>query len=50
MKRTVVVTQEDVDDIMACALEGGISYWCSEAEIVEDAIVQCAVLGDIVYG
>lgn len=36
VKRTVVVTQEDVDDIMACALEGGISYWCSEAEVVED--------------
>lgn len=30
----VVVTQEDIDDIMAGALEGGINYWCSEAEVV----------------
>lgn len=24
----VVVTQEDIDDIIAGALEGGINYWC----------------------
>lgn len=30
----VVVTQEDIDDIMAGALEGGINYWCGEAEVV----------------
>lgn len=30
----VIVTQEDIDDIMAGALEGGINYWCSEAEVV----------------
>lgn len=36
VKRTVIVTQEDVDDIMVCALEGGINYWCSSAEVVED--------------
>lgn len=35
VKRTVIVTQEDVDDIMACALEGGITYWCNKAEVVE---------------
>jgi hypothetical protein len=31
---TVNVTEEDVDDIMCAALEGGINYWCSEAEVV----------------
>ena len=36
VKRTVIVTQGDVDDIMVCALEGGINYWCSSAEVVED--------------
>lgn len=35
-ERTVIVTQEDVDDIVACALEGGICYWCRKAEVVED--------------
>ena len=30
----VTITQEDVDDIMATALEGGITYWCCEAEVV----------------
>lgn len=27
----VELTQEDIDDIMVGALEGGITYWCSEA-------------------
>lgn len=35
-ERTVIVTQEDIDDIMAGALEGGITYWCCKAEVVED--------------
>ena len=28
------VSLQDVDDIMCSAIEGGISYWCSEAEVV----------------
>lgn len=28
------VTSQDIDDIMVSALEGGINYWCSEAEVV----------------
>lgn len=27
----VQITQQDIDDIMVAALEGGINYWCSEA-------------------
>lgn len=38
----VVVTQEDIDDIMAGALEGGINYWCSEAEVVGDYLGEYA--------
>lgn len=30
----VIVTPEDIDDIMVSALEGGINYWCSKAEVV----------------
>ena len=31
---TAIVTDEDINDIMTTALEGGISYWCSKAETV----------------
>lgn len=31
---SITVTDEDIDDIMVGALEGGINYWCSEAEVV----------------
>ena len=34
--RQIVVTKEDIDDIMCAALEGGINYWCYKAEVVED--------------
>lgn len=30
----VLVTDEDIDDIMVSALEGGITYWCQEAEVI----------------
>lgn len=32
----VTLTEEDIDDIMVAALEGGINYWCCEAEVVEE--------------
>lgn len=32
----VNLTQQDIDDIMVSALEGGINYWCREAEVVEE--------------
>lgn len=30
----VVVTEEDIDDIMVTALAGGINYWCRKAEVI----------------
>ena len=33
---TLTVTEKDIDDIMATALEGGINHWCSEAEVIGD--------------
>ena len=30
------IADEDIDDIMAGALEGGINYWCDDAEVVVD--------------
>lgn len=32
----LTITQEDIDDIMCTALEGGITYWCRKAQVVED--------------
>lgn len=32
----LVVTQEDIDDIMSSALEGGINYWCDSAKVPEE--------------
>lgn len=34
--RTVKLTQENIDDIMVSALEGGINYWCGEAEVIDE--------------
>lgn len=36
------VTQEDIDDIVATALEGGINYWCRKAEVVGDYLGEYA--------
>ena len=35
-KETAKLTQEDIDDIMCSALEGGITYWCDKVEVVEN--------------
>lgn len=34
MEFKVRITDEDIDDIMVSALEGGINYWCCRAEVV----------------
>lgn len=36
IKTKLIVTDEDIDDIMCTALEGGITYWCDEARVVGD--------------
>ena len=33
---------QDIDDIMACALEGGINYWCSEAKVIGEYLGEYA--------
>ncbi len=30
----VTITQQDIDNLMCTALEGGINYWCREAKVV----------------
>ncbi len=36
------LTGQDIDDIMVCALEGGITGWCCEAEVVGEYIGEYA--------
>lgn len=36
------VSAQDIDDIMATALEGGISYWCGRAEVVGEYLGEFA--------
>lgn len=41
-KFDVEITQQDIDDIMCSALEGGINYWCRKAEVVGDYLGEYA--------
>lgn len=38
----IVLSQQDIDDIMVCALEGGITYWCFKAEVVGEYLGEYA--------
>lgn len=38
----VKVTQDDIDGIVAGALEGGITYWCDEAKVVGEYLGEYA--------
>lgn len=40
--KTIKVTAEDIDDIMATALEGGINYWCNKAEVLGEPLGEYA--------
>ena len=42
VKLDFIVTDEDIDDIMATALEGGINYWCDKATVVGDYLGEFA--------
>ncbi len=38
----VSLTQQDIDDIMVAALEGGINYWCRKAKVVGEYLGEYA--------
>lgn len=42
VKFTVRVSNEDIDDIVCTALEGGIGYWCYDAEVVGEYLGEYA--------
>ena len=37
-----IVSDEDIDDIMSAALDGGITYWCRRAEVVGEYLGEYA--------
>lgn len=37
-----VVSDENIDDIMSAALDGGITYWCCKAEVVGEYLGEYA--------
>ena len=39
---TLAISDEDIDDIVCTALEGGITYWCREARVVGDYLGEYA--------
>lgn len=39
---SVMLSQEDVDDIMCTALEGGITYWCGRVEVLGERVREMA--------
>lgn len=39
---TINITQQDIDDIMCSALEGGITYWADRADVVGDYLGEYA--------
>lgn len=40
--KNIKVNAEDIDGIMACALEGGITFWCDEARVVGEYLGEYA--------
>lgn len=38
----IKVTDEDIDDIVSTAFEGGITYWCRKAEVVGEYLGEYA--------
>ena len=38
----IKITNEDIDDIMCTALEGGITYWCDKADVVGEYLGEYA--------
>lgn len=42
INKKYTVTPQDIDDIMATALEGGINCWCRKAEVVGEYLGEYA--------
>lgn len=39
---SITITDEDVDDILVSAFEGGINYWCNGVTILGNPVGDCA--------
>lgn len=38
----VIITDEDIDDILVSAFSGGINYWCYVTEIIGEPLGDCS--------
>ena len=47
-KKGFEITPEEVADLMACALEGGINYWCMKAKVTQQPIEDWEFASDII--
>lgn len=41
------VTQEEIENVMITALEGGINYWCGEARVKKEPVEEYNALSDV---
>lgn len=41
----VSITRQDMEDIMACAFEGGVNYWCNTIDYNAGQRAKCGELG-----
>lgn len=48
--RTIIVKEQDIDDIMVTALEGGINYWCDGVVITSNPANKEYASEAIAYG
>ena len=42
------ITNEDINDLVTCALEGGINYWCEKAEITKQPTEEYEFASDVI--
>lgn len=42
------ITNEEINDLVVCALEGGINYWCSKVEITKEPTKKYEFASDVI--
>ena len=48
IKKTVIITDQDIDDIICTVLEGGINYHVIEAEVVDNDYKGCNFAHEVI--
>ena len=42
------ITNEQIDDLVVCALEGGINYWCGKAVVTKEPTEKYEFASDVI--